>query len=318
MTYTYDDILCVRDILTGSVRTEDIAGRDGWFTDVAGNLRRAIDEDDLNILASGTMDHIDNVNVRFVTSEGVKWDYFIPKKKPSYEERQAEWIKENNIKIGDKVRILRTFSSGEDGCSVPINPEGKMDCLVGTIGEISGISSGSIGVHDDKRNHSWRWPYFVLEKVEDEPDNAKPQFKVGDKVRIVKEWGGFTEGSKPTIGETGVIEEAGDAYIKVRLDSDNDWWLYSYDAVELIKDESAYIPFDLSDPKDRDFLRGKWVKTKQTESESLISSFKYTKGYGWRAHIPSIGFTTGEDLLEELTFLDSSVIGKPANGQQMK
>ena len=82
--------------------------------------------------------------------------------------------------------------------------------------------------------------------------------------------------------------------------------------------EAEYVPFDLSDPKDRDFLRGKWVKTKQTESESQISSFKYTKGYGWRAYIPSIGFTTGEDLLEELTFLDSSVIGKPANGQQMR
>ena len=82
--------------------------------------------------------------------------------------------------------------------------------------------------------------------------------------------------------------------------------------------EAEYVPFDLSDPKDRDFLRGKWVKTKQTESESLISSFKYTDGGGWQAHMPNVGFRTGRNLLEELTFLDGSVIGKPANGQQMK
>lgn len=32
--------------------------------------------------------------------------------KKSYEERQAEWVKENGIKIGDDVRLIRKASSG--------------------------------------------------------------------------------------------------------------------------------------------------------------------------------------------------------------
>lgn len=33
MTYTYDDIVTAKDILTGRVKKEDIIGKEGWFLD---------------------------------------------------------------------------------------------------------------------------------------------------------------------------------------------------------------------------------------------------------------------------------------------
>ena len=244
MTYTYDDIVTAKDILTGKVKKEDIIGKRGWFLDVI-PYDMSLDEIK-NLGVSGHLEDLHLIDNGSPFGNGYQpFAYFLPEKEQSYEERQAEWVKENDIKLGDKVRILRKFNDFENGCDVGMNKDGKMDSLVGTVGKVSAIDDESIEV--DSEGDCWFWPYFVLEKVEDE-----------------------------------------------------------------------YVPFDLSDSKDRDFLRGKWVKTKQPESESQISSFKYTDGYGWRAHIPNVGHRTGEDILEELTFLDGSVIGKPANGQQMK
>ena len=33
MTYTYDDIVTAKDILTGKVKKEDIIGKNGWLLD---------------------------------------------------------------------------------------------------------------------------------------------------------------------------------------------------------------------------------------------------------------------------------------------
>lgn len=315
MTYTYDDIITAKDILTGKVKKEDIIGKWGWFLEYIPQDMRLDEIQRLGI--SGCLEDLDLDSSTPFGNGKQPFTYFLPGKEDPYEKRQAEWVKENGIKLGDKVKILRKFDDFESGCAIEMDEDGEMDPLVGTVGKVSAIEDDSIEV--DSKGDCWYWPYFVLEKVEnepeaeDEPDNAKSPFKVGDKVRIAKEWDGFAEGCNPTVGETGIIDSIDNGNIRVVLDSDDDWWWYKSDAVELIKDESAYIPFDLSDPKDRDFLRGKWVKTKQTGSESQISSFKYTDGGGWQVHMPNVGFRTGKNLLEELTFLDGSVIGKPAN-----
>lgn len=328
MTYTYDDIVTAKDILTGKVKKEDIIGKRGWFLDVIPydmsldkikNLGVSGHLEDLHLIANGSP--FGNGYQPFA--------YFLPEKEQSYEERQAEWVKENDIKLGDKVRILRKFNDFENGCDVGMNKDGKMDSLVGTVGKVSAIDDESIEV--DSEGDCWFWPYFVLEKVEnepeaeDEPEDAKPQFKVGDKVRIVKEWDGFGEGYNPTIGETGRIDsvmDVKDGTIKVVLDSDNDWWWYRPDAVELIKDESAYIPFDLSDPKDRDSLRGKWVRSKNPDvfNEFEIAHFVRINNTNQDIKVETSNGISyfARELLYDYEFLDGSVIGKPANGQQMK
>ena len=318
MKYTYDDIITAKDILTGKVKKEDIIGKKGWFfnylpIDLNPNTLYRIDNPRLLIAI--------NVKATFPFISSTRFYYFLPEKEESatgtvieeigeksYEERQDEWLKANDIAGGDKVRIVRRAESHEGGWDNTW--PALMDDDVGKVGFVV-EDNGDKGIVVDTENGHWSYPYFVLEKVKDEPEDAKPRFKVGDKVRIVKEWGGFTEGSKPTIGETGVIEGAGDAYIRVRLDSDNDWRIYSYDAVEPIKDESAYIPFDLSDPKDRDFLRGKWIKRKDNSLEILIDCFgKVSTAGTWNANN-----RTSEYLFGEYTFLDGSPVGKKADNK---
>ena len=69
-----------------------------------------------------------------------------------------------------------------------------------------------------------------------------------------------------------------------------------------------YVPFDLSKKEDRDALRGKWITKKRYETEVLIDFFTKHTNYDdeeWEA----CGFT-GEELLEECTFLDGSPVGK--------
>lgn len=92
----------------------------------------------------------------------------IRKKEPTYTERQTKWIADNGIKVGDKVRIVRKADSYEDGWD---NTWGlNMDKAVGKVGTVSRISANftewGIEVDVPDVEPSLRYPYFVLEKVE--------------------------------------------------------------------------------------------------------------------------------------------------------
>lgn len=91
------------------------------------------------------------------------WTCIILKKEPTYAERQAEWIKENDIKVGDKVKVVSLWTDEEakrEGCVRPVN---VYDYILGKKGRISDIHDNCIGVEFER---DWSWlPYFVLEKV---------------------------------------------------------------------------------------------------------------------------------------------------------
>ena len=167
--------------------------------------------------------------------------------------------------------------------------------------------------------------YFLPEKEE---SAAKPKFKIGDRVRIVKEWDDFVEECNPTIGDTGIIKEIDeDGKVKVFLDSDNDWWWYKSDAIELIddkaalspvesKDKPAYIPFDLSKEEDRDALRDKWVRSRNPD---IFHEFKITQFIRMNDDHQTIYVKagtnrySGDDLFCDYIFADGSPVGKLNN-----
>ena len=68
--------------------------------------------------------------------------------------------------------------------------------------------------------------------------------------------------------------------------------------------EIKYVPFDLSKKEDRDFLRGKWVKKKDTEDEYQLTLFTHV-GYLWLALA-----NNGQDFYDYFTFLDGTPVGK--------
>lgn len=91
----------------------------------------------------------------------------IRKREPTYVERQAKWIKENNIKINDNVRIIRTADSREDDWRDYWHP--YMDEVVGKVGRVSYVLSmpSECGIQVNIPDLAPSvYPYFVLEKVE--------------------------------------------------------------------------------------------------------------------------------------------------------
>ena len=163
MKYTYEDVVTAKDILTGHVKKEDIIGKKGWFLDC---IPQDMSLNTIMRLTGGPetlKDFKADAFCSFVNDKGCVYIYFIPEKGPSYKERQAEWIKANNIKEGDKVKILRKAESHEDGWDdIWVGDE------VGKIGVIDVIYPDNIRVKTNTESH-W-YPYFVLEKVEDEPE----------------------------------------------------------------------------------------------------------------------------------------------------
>ena len=346
MIYEYDEIITAKDVLTGKVKEGDIVGKEGWFADTFANLYgipRGV---------YGTLTGIDNdQDFIFLDKDDVGWAYFLPQKEESYIELQAKWVKANNIKAGDKVRITRGFMDYEGGAPLKMNV--IMPNLIGKILEIKYVNLSSISVWNEKKNDWWYWPYFVLEKVEDASEPATEgigeefyekksyaerqaewvkanNLKPGDKVRIIRGFEPLEDGfcasmnslMKDLVGEVLTVIEATPSAIRIWDKDLSDFWAWPYFVLEKVKDEPEYIPFDLSDPKDRDFLRGKWVRSKNPDvfNEFEITHFVRINNTNQDIKVETSSGCTyfAGELLYDYEFLDGSPVGKRAKGQQMK
>ena len=330
MIYEYDDVVTAKDVLTGRVKKEDIIGKRGWLLDFI-----PIDMNMDEIEQEGLHSRLGEIDLDSASPFGdgdgcVPFTYFLPEKeesaaepaisgtatgkigKESYEVRQYNWLKANDIGEGDKVRIVRKAEGYKDGWDNTWLD--SMDDEVGKVGTVV-EDSGNKGIVVDTDGGHWSYPYFVLEKVEEES-----LFKDGDRVRIVKEWLGFKKNMfEPTVGKTGRIKFVSGSFAKVVLDSADEWtsggeWAYGIDALELIEDAPEYVPFDLSDPKDRDFLRGKWVRSKNLDvfNEFEIAHFVRINNTNQDIKVETsngISYFAGE-LLYDYEFLDGSHVGR--------
>lgn len=95
---------------------------------------------------------------------GIFWP-IVRKVELPYAERQAAWVKENDLKAGDKVKVLRAFTDGEGGVAKnagagPLPFAKDMQKHVGRTVEVMEICQNNI-----RTEGFWHWPYFVLEKV---------------------------------------------------------------------------------------------------------------------------------------------------------
>lgn len=134
---------------------------DGWI----GNILRVKVISDLNIMCYNP-DADDWFGFPYFVLEKVESEEKEMKK--SYEERQTEWIKENDIEKDDEVRLIREASSGEDGWR-NVWPD-KANELVGKILKVKGINKTGIACCNQKDGYLFRFPYFVLEKVMEHKD----------------------------------------------------------------------------------------------------------------------------------------------------
>ena len=81
------------------------------------------------------------------------------KPQPTYQERHAQWIKETGIKVGDQVKIVRGFTTGECG---DIHWCDDMRSSVWKNQRVEGFLDYSIQLSD-----CFLWPYFCLKPVKE-------------------------------------------------------------------------------------------------------------------------------------------------------
>lgn len=126
-----------------------------------------------------------------------------------YEQTQEQWIEENNVRVGDKVKILRTFEHHEMGVQNSCTRE--MHKLVGTTSRICAIN-GRRGI---TLENGFQWPWFVLEKVESAQRAFPIERIVGHEIEVRE--GGLKIGCQNLTFDT--IDEFIERYNKWRSDS---------------------------------------------------------------------------------------------------
>lgn len=325
MKYTYDDILTLKDILAGKVKKKDIIGKRGWFTDSRYSLKKAIDEGDMNILIKGEVRDISEEDPGFIENTH-PWSFFIPEKEESdpmesYKERQAEWVEANNIKVGDKVRVADKWSA--DGISLSRHPD--MEPLLGKVLEVRSIIDECISLWTPDKDDFWHWPYTMLEKVEDKlPDDIHElDISVFSSLQTIWEMKrslcprikGFT------IDDTGEFiafdNTAGEFFVEdFNTREEAISWLNGTGTKEEMNQpsEPEYVPFDLLLPEDREAIRGKWLKNKNSGSEyQVISIFHNNRGLyssDWNVQFAKAKARTASQLLDHYEFLDGTPCGK--------
>lgn len=159
--YTWDDII----IDPTSERAKEAIGKECYFDDIP-----------IDCLRNANCDYIDSygkligINNEFKYPFSVGRSYhpcIIVKKQKPYEELQAKWLEENDIKVGDYVKVTRKAKDYEDGWSSIWDI--FMNDSVGKVLQVRNSNSTKYGIEltDYKR-----YPYFVLEKTEE----PKPEY----------------------------------------------------------------------------------------------------------------------------------------------
>ena len=83
-------------------------------------------------------------------------------KHEKYRENYQKWIKKNKIKIGDKLRVVKSFPTDCDG-NVALAWNHWMGHTIDKIGTVSNIIHDRIKLQFS--NESWVYPYYVLRKA---------------------------------------------------------------------------------------------------------------------------------------------------------
>lgn len=164
--YTYENL-----VINPEARgLEDIIGKEVYYNDTPIRcIDRANENYPVGILKEIHKHSYYPFCVETPTAGMINFACIIPKKEEPYEERAKKWIKENGLKKGDYVKVVRKAKDYEDGWDGRWTKE--RDDFIGKVIPVSDIGE-STGVILSYCICDWAgydFPYFVLEKVEPEP-----------------------------------------------------------------------------------------------------------------------------------------------------
>ncbi len=143
-------------------RVKELVGKKVWAFD---------SHSDTDMPSIGTLKGVDPddscypFNIKPIEyNEVYRFRFIAPYHEPTYSERQDEWIADNGVQVGTKVRITRKAGDYEYGWGTIWGP--SMDDFVGKIGEVREIGY-NIGLQLKFESTSFWLPYFVLEVVKE-------------------------------------------------------------------------------------------------------------------------------------------------------
>lgn len=276
--------------------------------------------------------------------------------KESYEVRQYKWLKANDIGEGDKVRIVRKAESYEDGWdnNWPARMDDEVG-KVGFVVEDNGDKGIEVDTENGHWSYPYfvlekvkdeaeksaperrTWLEDIAYRLYECMHSRYVAFCKQDDYLTVS---GFTY--KPCFSEENGIWYPGksekwsmydlsipdaaysDCPEEWKVDGKVDFSKAIIDmeagegpsSIKRDEDAPEYVPFDLSDPKDRDFLRGKYVRRKNVDElwEDQILSFGSESGH--KDPYASMNMTAerADALLKYYEFLDGSPVGRRKEG----
>jgi hypothetical protein len=149
-------------ILTGVTADQAKVGQKGWFGDSLEQLKEQVEHCNPDELVA-VWD--ESWMFRFEEkSSKSRRQLFYPVPEPTYAERQAEWVKENNVKAGTKIRFTKGFDANEDGslCCEHRDATGKTGEIVAT-----NLPDSVEVLVDWCSCRSWSVPYTALEVIKE-------------------------------------------------------------------------------------------------------------------------------------------------------
>lgn len=161
--YTYDNII----IDPTKEGIENLIGKEVYIGDVPKYCLRHANKNESDCLAVLIAIRKDSVYPFLVKRKSVNYEEtcscIIVKKEPCYEDQVKQWIEENNLKVGDYVKVTRRAENHADGLD-----DYWYDLMRDSVGKILKVKEISNFIMLD---NGINYPYFVLEKVE------KPKLK---------------------------------------------------------------------------------------------------------------------------------------------
>lgn len=148
-------------ILTVVTADQANVGQKGWFASNVETLSRLVlEEQPKELLGFNSNNAVHAFRTSFQNHA-----LFYPAPEPTYAERQAQWLKDNNLKVGSTVKVVSIEHS-----HTKRNPSGK-NSLIGTTNKIIEITDEHICIDWDMLPNKgcWFMSYLDLEPAKPEP-----------------------------------------------------------------------------------------------------------------------------------------------------
>ena len=150
-------------ILTCVTGSKDLIGKMGWFAD---SPIRIAD----NVISMKPTELIlfdENDGYPFKNKQGYPSVLFYPAQEPTHEELFEEWIRENDVKEGTHVKVVKHFGADVNSGIVYGTDDGKKKYIYGSVGTIDKLCTycADVKFSDGK---VWDCPHTALEVVKEE------------------------------------------------------------------------------------------------------------------------------------------------------